>query len=429
MPASKHDDLSSHKQFNLKCDVVVLGAGVVGISTAYALARRGLDVILVDREGGPARGTSFANGAQLSYDYSDTMGSPAMLRKLPGLILGADPLFRLKFRADPAFLRWGLAFLRNSTAKHQRGGTLSTLQLALESRLAMHALLERHEIAFGHAMPGKMHLYFDAASLKSAAETVELKRPAGAVQHVLSSAEACRIEPALGDAKGLEGVVYSPNDEVGDPYLFSVELTRILIAHYGVRTCFGMTAHHMKLDADGVTVTGANGEQIDARAVVVALGIGAPAFLRRHGIRTMIEPLKGYSFTAPRGAAAPRVSLTDTARKLVFCDLMGHMRIAGGAELGNWDTRLEPDRLTQLVHRARQSLPQAADFERLDSSWAGLRPMSPDSIPVIVRARPQLILNIGHGMLGWTLAMGAGEQAAALVLEELPSVAPRRKIA
>ena len=126
---------------------------------------------------------------------------------------------------------------------------------------------------------------------------------------------------------------------------------------------------------------------------------------------------------------APRVSITDTARKLVFCDLMGRMRVAGGAELGNWSTQLEPARLMRLIRAARQSLPQAADFDHLDSSWAGLRPMTPDSMPVITRARQNLVLNIGHGMLGWTLAMGAGEHTAALVLEDLSTAAPRRKIA
>lgn len=419
MASSKSVDFSAGKDSCLECDVVVLGAGVVGVSTAYALARRGLDVILLDREARPAMGTSFANGAQLSYAYSDTLGGPAMLRKLPGLALGADPLFRLKFHADPAFLRWGLAFLRNCTAASQRNGTLDTLRLALESRLALHALLERHDIAFGHTIPGKMHLYFDAASLKSAAEIVALKRPLNAVQQVLSAAEARRIEPALAGAQGLEGVVYSPEDEVGDPHLFCTALTRILTAQYGVRTIFGMTAESVRHEANGVTVIGTHGEQIRGRAAVVAMGIGSPAFLRHAGIRVPIQPLKGYSFTAPPGGAAPRVSITDTARKLVFCDLMGRMRVAGGAELGNWQTRLEPDRLALLVRTAQQSLPHAADFNRIDSGWTGLRPMTPDSMPIIAVARPRLVLNVGHGMLGWTLAMGAGERAATLALTEL----------
>jgi D-amino-acid dehydrogenase len=151
----------------------------------------------------------------------------------------------------------------------------------------------------------------------------------------------------------------------------------------------------------------------------VALGIEAPAFLSRQGIRTAIQPLKGYSFTTAPGDGAPRVSITDTARKLVFCNLAGRIRVAGGAELGNWSTRSEPARLKRLIDAARQSMPDAAAFDHLDSSWTDLRPMSPDSVPVIARARPRLILNIGHGMLGWTLAMGAGERAAALVLEEL----------
>lgn len=429
MASNTRIDFSAGKDACRKCDVIVLGAGVVGVSTAYALARHGLDVVLLDREAGPAQGTSFANGAQLSYAYSDTLGGPAMLRKLPGLVLGADPLFRLKFRMDPDFLRWGLAFLRSCTAASQRDGTLGTLRLALESRLALHALLERHDIAFGHTVSGKMHLYFDAASLKSAAETVALKRPLGAVQEVLSAADARRIEPALAQASGLEGAVYSPEDEVGDPFHFCVALTRVLTTQYGVRTVFGMTAERMRHDADGVTVIGTTGAQICGRAAVVAMGIGAPAFLSRMGIGVPIQPLKGYSFTAPLGDAAPRISITDTARKLVFCNLMGRMRVAGGAELGNWETRLEASRLALLIRTAQRSLPEAARLDHIDSSWTGLRPMSPNSMPIIAAPRPGLVLNVGHGMLGWTLAMGAGEHAARLVLDELSPATAGRKTA
>jgi D-amino-acid dehydrogenase len=419
MIAEPHKSISSNAAYRQKsCDVIVLGAGVVGVSTAYALARRGLSVTLMDRESGPALGASFANGAQLSYAYSDTLGSPALLKKLPSLVLGSDPLFRLKPSLDLDFLRWSLKFLAACTNDNQRAGTLTTLKLALESRGALHALLERHALDFGHTVAGKMHLYFNRGALDDAARMAALKQANGAVQHVLTAQEAVRIEPALVGAANLEGVIYSPLDEVGDPYKFSTGLTQVLSEQYGVRTQFGVKVHDVSFGADGVSVVGEDGQMIRGRTLVVALGISAPSFLARMGIRVPVQPLKGYSFTAPPGALAPKVSLTDTARKLVFCNLSGRIRVAGVAELGVWNTRLVTARLASLVASARDSLLQAADFANLDSSWVGLRPMSPTSVPIISHPRPRLVLNVGHGMLGWTLAMGAGERAASLVLQD-----------
>jgi len=390
---------------------------VIGTASAYALARRGLNVALVDRNPGPALGTSFANGAQLSYAYSDTLGSPALLRKLPAMALGADPLFRIRPWIDPDMARWGLSFLRHCSRESQLKGTLDTLALALESQAALHALLERHPIQFGHAEAGKMHLYFDRESLAGAEPMVAAKRAHGAQQHILSAAEAIAIEPALTQSEGLVGAVYSPHDAVGDPHRFSRGLAEVLARDYGVQLQFDTPVVGVDFAADEVRVRGAGGQCIRGRVLLVALGVDAGRFLASLGIQTSIQPLKGYSFTAPEGPCAPTVSLTDTLRKLVFCRLSGSMRIAGGAELGVWNTRIATARINALIAAARASLPQSADYHALESRWAGLRPMSPDSVPVIRRPRERLVVNIGHGMLGWTLAMGAAERTAALVTE------------
>jgi D-amino-acid dehydrogenase len=399
-------------------DVVVAGAGVVGVATAYALARRGLAVALVDRASQPAQGASFANGAQLSYAYSDALGSPALVRKLPSLALGADPLFRLTGAFDPGLIAWGLKFLGASTAAGHRRGTLAALKLALESQAAMHALLVRHPLSFGHTVAGKMHLHFDAGSLAAAARMVEEKRRHGAVQEVLSPQEAIGIEPAIAGARRLAGVIYSPQDEVGDPHRFSQGLVEVLVRDYGVRAFFGVDLLDAELSSETATLIGREGVRIAGRHLVVALGVEARAFLARLGVEVPILPMKGYSFTAPPGRAAPRVSITDTARKLVFCQLSGQIRVAGVAELGEGDVRMRPERLAALIATARESLPEAAEFAAAGAGWSGLRPMTPSSIPIIARPRDRLIVNVGHGALGWTLAMGAAERAAALVTGE-----------
>lgn len=397
-------------------DVAVLGAGVVGISTAYALARRGRQVALIERGQGPALGASFANGAQLSYAYTDAMAAPALWKQLPGMLLGRDAAFRTRASADPHYWRWGLAFLRNATAHRLERNTLATLALALESRAAMAELLARHPIAFDHTAPGKLHVYYDAAALPKARAMIAAKHQFGVRQSVLTPAQAIAIEPALIAARDMAFVVHSPEEEVGDPFKFSSQLLHLLCAEYGVEPYFDVAVHGLHRTPEGWHLQAANGLHLRAKKIALCAGIDSHGLLRQLGIRSPLMAVKGYSFTAPCGTQAPAASITDTARKLVFCKLGNSIRVAGLADLNHWDSTPDPQRFAQLLAMAQASLPQAAEYAQVASPWAGLRPVTPHSSPVIARAQPGLVLNIGHGMLGWTLAMGSGERAARLVL-------------
>ena len=400
-------------------DAIVLGAGVVGMATAYALARNGLSVMLIDKAAEPGRGTSFANGAQLSYAYTDALASPALLTRLPALALALDPAFRLRPSIDPDFLRWIVGFLRNCTAAAFRENTLAGLELARESRASLHELLARHPLDFGHGKPGKLHLYEDEGSFAAAREVLALKRQAGGVQEALTPAETIAVEPAVaGRAQRLVGAIHSPEEEVGDPFLFCHALLQTLREHYGLRSAFGAAVRRLDLEGSKPAVVMDNGDRIEAENVVVCAGVDAPALLRGTGIKVPIWPMKGHSLTAPAGPEAPSVSITDVSRKLVFCRLSGMNRIAGLADLGTRDAAVQPARLANLVSAAKDALPHAAEYDRIQSSWAGLRPMTPDSLPIVRRARKGVILNVGHGALGWTYAMGAAERAARLLVKQ-----------
>lgn len=397
--------------------VIVVGAGVVGVATAYALARRGAVVTLVDREAEPGRGTSFANGAQLSYLYTDALANPGLLKRVPGLLLGLEPAFRLQPSLDPGYLWWLLRFLRNATPARFRAHTLAGLQLGLESRAAMAALLATHPMNFGHAVSGKLHVHASATSLAGAAQLVALKRGHGAEQELLSPAEACAVEPALhGRAGSFAGAVYSPADAVGDPFRFCIELLAVLVRAYGVTARLGVAVDAVELTPWQTQVRLRGGETLAADHVVVCAGAESGRLLARHGLRTALQPMKGYSFTAPRGAGCPKVSITDVERKLVFCELEGSLRVAGLAELGNVDRAIVPSRLEYLVATAREALPMAADYSQAGQGWAGLRPMTPSSLPLVLQLQPGLAVNIGHGMLGWTFAMGSAERLASVIL-------------
>jgi D-amino-acid dehydrogenase len=400
---------------NKPVDVLVLGAGVIGVTTAYTLASQGLSVTIMDRAEGPAEGTSFANGAQLSYAYTDALAQPSLIRKIPGLLAGFDPAFRIRPSIDPAFVDWTLRFLRNCTNARFTANTIAALHLGLESRRAMHALLERHPLTFEHKVSGKMLIYRDAPGLARAGEVAAIKRAEGIEQYVLSPAEAIAIEPALGDAGKIEGVLWSPQEEVGDPYLFCRALLEVLRRNYGVSTMFNSVAKTITRETGELSLTTADGNSISAHQIVVCLGPDAPAFLATLGIRAPVLAMKGYSFTAPLGDNAPAVSLTDTARKIVFCRLGSALRVAGLAELGIRDTRIDKDRLQALVSGAAAGMPRAARYDDAGQHWAGLRPMTPNSLPIIRQLEPGVFANIGHGMLGWTFALASALRLAALV--------------
>lgn len=399
---------------------LVLGAGVVGMATAYALARRGVAVTVVESRDQPGCEASFCNGAQLSYAYTEALASPALLKHAPAVLLGMDPAIRMGSAIDPGYVGWLWQFLRNAAGARCTANTLAGLQLGLESRLAMHQLQQRHALEFGHQVTGKLHIYDNAAAFAAAQNMVARKRALGAEQEVLSPAEARRIERVLEQRRDrFVGAIYSPQEEVGDPHRFCLAMMDLLQREYGVTMRLGVRAAGIGSDGGAAWIMTDAGERIGADELVLCSGIGTRSFARELGLSTVLMPMKGYSLTAPAGPGPLRVSITDVARKVVFCPLDGAVRIAGLAELGVSNTRVDPRRLDSLKAAAIAALPGAADFDRAGHGWAGIRPMTASSLPQIRRIKPRIAVNIGHGMLGWTYSMGAGERLAAILLEKV----------
>ena len=395
---------------------IVLGAGVVGVATAYALARRGVAVTIIDRAEIAGSGASFANGAQLSYIYTDALASNNLLKQLPFLALGLDPAFRLNPSMDPNQIAWFMRFIRNCTRQRFLENSLKGLQLGLESQLAMHDLLENHTIAFGHQSAGKMLVYDDAAAFKSACAMVSLRQSHGAAQEILSPQEAINKESALSERAGrFIGAIYSPQEELGDPHSFCNALLSQLVASYGVQVRMATDVASWKADKDMAVVFTKTGEAITGDQLVICAGIDAAKLLQKYGLGSALMPMKGYSFTAAMGQASPKMSITDVSRKVVFCPLNGMMRVAGLAELGARNTAVDPRRLAALVSAASNVLPGAADYAGSYNAWAGIRPMTANALPIIRKVAPRVTINIGHGMLGWTYAMGSAERAAQLL--------------
>lgn len=399
--------------------VAVLGAGVAGVTSAYFLAMRGYDVTLVDSAAAPASGTSHANGGQLSYSFTDALARPSFLPKIPGLLLGRDPGIRVRLRSRPPLFRWGLAFLAQCTPRRARDNTVHVLGLALRSAERLREIRERTGIEFAHAGGGKLVLLPGGADLRSFRETADLKRSFGCDTTLLDMREALSLEPALeGFPDRYAAAIYSARDEVGDARAFAANLTNWLAEHRSLQTRFSVTATGFEMHGGRVSAVLTDQGPLTVDAVVVCLGAASPSLLEPFGIRVPVYPVRGYSLTLPRGPRAPGISITDLARRLLFCPLDGRMRISGFADFLGDDRDLDAERIGALKQMAQETAPGAADFSAADAAdWAGSRPMTPDGRPLTGSTSVRgLYVNCGHGTLGWTLAAATGQDVAEAVM-------------
>ena len=398
--------------------VTVLGAGVTGVATACFLARRGWEVTVMDRAPQVAAGTSHANGAQLSYSFTDALARPAFLRRLPAIVLGRERGMRLAATPGAAFPRWSAAFLRQCTPGKARDNTLSVLGLALRSAVLMDELLRSVPLDISFVRAGKMALLRGRSDVAAARRAVALKTGLGCDTEVLSMAEARRIEPALGGLRGeFAGVVWSANDHVADARAFTEQLAASLARAGNVRFRLNEEVASLSVAGRRLRAVVTDRGEYPADPAVVCLGTGSTALLRPLGIDAQILPVRGYSVTLPPGTAPPAVSISDLRHKIVFSNLGDRMRIAGFADLVGFNTRRDARRTADLVAAARGVLPDAARFETPQrQEWGGFRPMTPDGRP---RVGPSgiagLYLNTGHGMLGWTRALATAEKVARAV--------------
>jgi D-amino-acid dehydrogenase len=403
--------------------IAVIGAGVVGSATALTLAERGHHVLLLDKAAAPGLGTSFGNGAQLSYAYTDALASPALRRAIPRVLLGRDPAFRVRLRLDPDFLRWCLAFMANTAASAATANTIAGLRLAARSRVALAGLAQRHGLAFDHAKLGKLIVYRSERALDAARAAVALKAQHGAVQRLLTAEQTIALAPLLADTgKDIIGAVHDAGEETGDPHLFCREACGSLAAIGGCETRFGTTVAGLEPGLGRVAIRLSEGGTLDAEAVIVCGGPQTNHLTAPLGARLPIALIKGHSITAPPGPQPLGLSITDAARRIVVAPLGDHVRIAGLADLGARDARVEPPRLEQLIADAQAVVPAAADYAQIKAQWAGLRPVTPNSLPIIRRVAPGVIVNAGHGALGWTYAAGCAA-AVADMIDERPQTA------
>jgi len=392
--------------------VVVLGAGVIGVATAYALAKAGHRVTVIEQSCGVAKETSYANGAQLSFSYTDPMATPNMLMKLPQIMRGADPSFYIEKLFASDLVRWGMSFVMNCAPHKVRSNMRSLMKLAAESSTSFQKLTQEHQFPSRKPRYGKLILAESQKSFNAGAKRTKLKREAGFNVECLSADECKQLEPHLaGWQKPIAGGFYSPDDETLDSLTFTKELARHCYEDLGVKFRLSTTVERLIIKNSRLLGVGTDQGDYTGDAAVVCMGPFAPQFLKRYDIGLNLYPLKGYSVTMPVKKNPLRVSITDLERKIVFGNLGDKIRLAGLTDFVGYDKTIVPERLDYMIDTAKSVLPDVADYDHIHNRWSGLRPTMPDGLPVIGQSKLNgLYLNVGHGMLGWTLAMGSADR-------------------
>ncbi len=409
--------------------VIVLGAGLLGVTSAYFLRQQGHDVTVVDRQAAAAAETSFANGGQISVSHAEPWANPSAPLKVLKWLGQEDAPLLFRLRADARQWRWGLQFLRECTPARTRHNIEQIVRLGTYSRDTLQQLRRDTGIAYDQRTQGILHFYTSQKEFDAAEAPAAQMRDLGCDRRVISADEAVKIEPALAHIRPkLAGATYTSEDESGDANRFARELVKLcevegvnfLMSHTvtALRTAGGEIDHVEATDSEG------RFQRLRADAYVLAMGSLSPLLAKPLGIELPIYPAKGYSVTMPvkDASMAHQVSLTDDEYKLVFSRLGDRLRIAGTAELNGYDRDLNRVRCEAIVRRVEELFPGAGDAARAQF-WTGLRPATPSNVPIIGRAKVgKLFLNTGHGTLGWTHACGSGKSIARIVSGLQPEV-------
>ena len=417
--------------------VLVLGSGLLGVSSAYYLSQLGHDVTVVDRQANPAAETSFANGGQISVSHAEPWANPSAPLKVLQWLGKEDAPLLFRIRADMRQWMWGLQFMRECTPARTRYNIAQIVRLGTYSRDMLQELRRATGLHYDQRTQGILHFYTSKKEFEAAEGPAAQMRELGCDRRVVSADEAVKLEPALKHIRPqLAGATYTAEDESGDANRFARELVKLCEAA-GVKFLMSHTITALREaggQIDHIEATDGEGrfQKLKSDSYVLAMGSLSPIYAAPLGINLPIYPAKGYSVTMPvkDASMAHQVSLTDDEYKLVFSRLTpkegdprgDRLRIAGTAEFNGYDRDLNRVRCEAIVRRVEQLFPGAGDASQA-SYWTGLRPATPSNVPIIGKSKiPNLFMNTGHGTLGWTHACGSGKSIARIVSGLAPEV-------
>jgi D-amino-acid dehydrogenase len=404
--------------------IVILGAGVIGVTSAYYLAKAGHQVTVLDRQPGPALETSFANAGEISPGYASPWAAPGIpLKALKWMFMKHSPLV-IRPGAALSGWRWLAAMLANCTEARYALNKSRMVRLAEYSRDCLIALRAETGIDYDHRTQGTLQVFRTQKQLDGVAKDIEVLREGGVPFELLDAAACAAAEPGLAPVRdSLVGGLRLPNDETGDCFKFTQSLHQKAEA-LGVRFQFSRTVTSLRTEGGRIRAAETDQGPIEGDLFVAAMASYGPGFLKTLGIDLPVYPVKGYSITVPivDAARAPVSTVMDETYKVAITRLGDRIRVGGMAEIAGFALDLPPQRRATLVQSVESLFAGAGDQSRA-TFWTGLRPMTPDGTPVIgVTRYDNLFLNTGHGTLGWTMACGSGQVLADLISGSKPAI-------
>lgn len=404
--------------------VIVMGSGVVGVTTAYCLLKDGHEVTVVERHDGAADETSFANAGLVAPGHAYTWASPKAPKILLKSLWRNDQALRFRLRLDPALWSWSLKFLGNCRSERVAVNTARKVRLSLYSQDMLHAVVEDTGVAFDGAKGGLLYLYRSPAAFDAGVAKMRILTDNGLPLEVVDRDRAAAIDPALLPTRHrIAGGIYAPSDESGDARLFTRNLAD-WCAERGVRFLYGTTIRGVETAAGEVTGLVTDKGTLTADAYVLALGCQSAALAKPLGLSLPIYPIKGYSVTVPVAGrnSTPRIGGVDEENLVAYAPMGDRLRITATADFAGYDKRHSPADFQAMLAAAQDLFPDAADYSR-PSYWAGLRPMTPEGTPIFGRGRQRnLFLNTGHGHMGWTMSCGSARITADLIAGRTPAI-------
>lgn len=405
--------------------IVILGAGIIGVTTAYQLMKRGHEVTVIDRQSASAAECSFANGGQLSYSHAEPWANPNILQKIPLWLIKKNSPLVFNIRLDPPMWMWSLKFLVNCYSKSVKENTRNMMRLSLYSKECFKEMDNDLDLEYSKKDKGTIHVFSSQKTFKHHIKQAEFQKSLGCDFEILSDRNACeKIEPALKNSPAkIVGGIYFPMDATGDVHKFTTNLTNHL-KQQGVKFEYDTTVEEILTKEDKIIAIKTDKGIKKANSYIVTLGAHSRPLMEKIGITIPLYPMKGYSISVKVNdkKRTPTIGVTNPDNKIVFSRLGDVLRAAGTAEFAGYDSTIRENRIETLKEMVQGLFPYCGDFGEA-TSWSCLRPSTPGGNPIIGGTKfRNLFLNTGHGTLGWTLSCGSAKIIADIIDNKLPEI-------
>ena len=406
-------------------EILILGGGVVGVTTAYQLVKDGHQVKVIDLQPPGMGGASYGNAGLIATGHSIAWGSPKALKIWFDSIFQQDPVFRMKFQADSQFIRWGLKFLSQCTKQKAKKNSLAKHKISVYSQKILNEVVEETSIQYERNAKGLFYLYRNPQVMEAGAHHLRLLQEAGQTMETADKERALEIIPELADSQDqIAGGVFSPSDESGDSRLFTEHLMEVC---RGISGTFesGVSIERLESSGDKIKRVVTNRGTYTADHYVLCLGAWSP-LLVRDSLRVWLSiyPVKGYSITIPveKDHTPPRIGGLHEEDLLGFAPMGDHFRVSSVSEFTGYDIGHTPEDFEHILSTSKKLFPNAGNYEKAEF-WSGLRPMTPEGTPILGRGRhSNLFYNTGHGHLGWTMSCGTARITADLIAGKTPEI-------